>query len=815
MKTYYTTVCVSVLSLVAFTLLSFISSAQLSATFGTTVNNICNGSGCNYQGPSILINEMMMSPSTNDGSMWGSSCSGQCGEWIEIYNPNLCEPVDVSCYYLGNNAVDGGTYPGGYVIPAGTIIPPAGFLLLRGQNAPAINPSLLVQNGGNTIEIVVLPPNVCIGSGSRLWFPNSGGWFVFYDSNGVPQDAVSWGSSTTMGNNPCIPNVATCSFAGPLQNYNQVPANRKTVVYGTIPGSWGQSIRRVPDGGAWVTNQGTTSFTPGNCNAACIPPSASTCDGTATINVTGGTAPYTYAWDDTEVQTTQTATGLCAGTYTCQVTDALGATASFQVQIVDFVPTVNVTLQTDVCIDGAVVTAVGSPQASGSATGVFTGTGMTGANFNPATAGVGQFPITYTYTDANECQNSATTTINVHALPVVSITANPVYCIDATANIQLSPTGGNLSGNGVTGNQFNPATAGIGSHTLTYDYTDGNGCDNSTSVTVQVVQAATPTVTIIPDICIDAAATNIQVSPTGGQIQVNGTNSTSSFLPQTYGSGTHTISYSYSDANSCIGTNSTTIDVHDLPTIQFNLNPLYCYNSSFIAVSPQPAGGTFTGDNVVSGGLNLTNVAPGNYNVHYEYTDQFGCYAEQNGSYSVTTPITPSFTYGVNCLQQLSGTAIPANPNYTYHWDFGTIEANGVQINQTFAVEGPYPLTLSITDQHGCVYDTISVVDIPKGVSPADFVVPNVITPNGDGINDYLAMPMLLDECFTYKIMIVNRWGNIVFEMDNQASIFDGRNKNGDLLTDGVYFYYVISDDFDCEDEQYKGFCTGNISIVR
>lgn len=45
-------------------------------------------------------------------------------------------------------------------------------------------------------------------------------------------------------------------------------------------------------------------------------------NGTATVTPTGGTAPYTYLWDDGLAQTTQTATGLTSGTYSCTITDA-------------------------------------------------------------------------------------------------------------------------------------------------------------------------------------------------------------------------------------------------------------------------------------------------------------------------------------------------------------------------------------------------------------------------------------------------------------------------------------------------------------
>ena len=144
--------------------------AQMGATFSTTLNTNCNGSGCSYVGPSILINELMISPVDFDGSISGFGGVGEGrGEWIELYNPNLCEPVDISCYYLGNYTAEGS---GGYVIPSGTIIPPAGFCLIRGGNAAPLASNLLVQNGGNVVEIVVpyniSDPGVCAGGTRQI-----------------------------------------------------------------------------------------------------------------------------------------------------------------------------------------------------------------------------------------------------------------------------------------------------------------------------------------------------------------------------------------------------------------------------------------------------------------------------------------------------------------------------------------------------------------------------------------------------------------------------------------------------------------------
>jgi hypothetical protein len=90
----------------------------------------------------------MLCPTLNDGSSYGAN-NAQRGEWIELYNPDLCQSIDISCYYLGNNTSDGGNTnrAGGYVIPQGTIVPPSGFVVIRGTNATPVPANLLIANG--------------------------------------------------------------------------------------------------------------------------------------------------------------------------------------------------------------------------------------------------------------------------------------------------------------------------------------------------------------------------------------------------------------------------------------------------------------------------------------------------------------------------------------------------------------------------------------------------------------------------------------------------------------------------------------------
>jgi len=98
-------------------------------------------------------------------------------------------------------------------------------------------------------------------------------------------------------------------------------------------------------------------------------------------------------------------------------------------------------------------------------------------------------PYTVTYTDGNGCTaTSASTTVTVNALPTVTFGALTDVC-DYWAAITLSgatPAGGTYSGTGVSGTQFDPGTAGLGTHTITYTYTDGNGCENTATSDILV-----------------------------------------------------------------------------------------------------------------------------------------------------------------------------------------------------------------------------------------------------------------------------------------------------------------------------------------
>lgn len=222
--------------------------------------------------------------------------------------------------------------------------------------------------------------------------------------------------------------------------------------------------------------------------------------GTSTVTITlTGTAPYDFVYTDGTTPTTVTGhttntytiNASANGTYTVtSVSDANCSnvgTGSAQV-IVHANPTVSLAAFSTLCSNASPLTLnQGTP-----AGGTYTGTGIANGVFTPGAAG--STTVTYAYTDANGCSASATGTITVEAAPTVAFPALTAVCsyVAPFALSGATPAGGTYSGPGVTGGNFNPATAGVGIHTLTYTYANTTGalCSASATQTIQVKNCA-------------------------------------------------------------------------------------------------------------------------------------------------------------------------------------------------------------------------------------------------------------------------------------------------------------------------------------
>ena len=108
---------------------------------------------------------------------------------------------------------------------------------------------------------------------------------------------------------------------------------------------------------------------------------------------------------------------------------------------------------------------------------------------------------TYTATSTNVfgCSNATDVTVAVSVLPTVSFSGlASSYCTTSSqVTLSGSPVGGSFSGPGISGNIFDPAAAGTGTHSISYSYTDGNGCSNSTTQQVTVNAVCAPVFTTL------------------------------------------------------------------------------------------------------------------------------------------------------------------------------------------------------------------------------------------------------------------------------------------------------------------------------
>jgi len=724
-------------------LLIFLSSsmyAQMTLTFSNQVNHVCDGNPCNYSGPSILINEVMLTPSTHDGSIYGTGTGfypgDNEGEWIELYNPDLCKSVDISCFYLGNNTADPSpnNYGGGYRIPNNTIVPPRGFVVIRGVYAPPVPANLLVQNGGNTIEYIVDNglSNVCLGPGaSRLWFPNSGGWFAFYNAAGIPQDAISWSGTTNscMSCNPCIPSCSGCANTTSLPSYDAIPANLKTYITAQNPGDFsGQSWRRIPDGGAWSSSASTPTI--GNCNSICNPPPVITCDGQVTVTVSGGTPPYSFIWNDQQASHAATATGLCAGNYCVTVTDANNNTQTGCVDIVNFEPTVTFNTVTPICVNTNPfnLTSYVSP-----AGGTFSGTGVTGTNFNPATAGVGTHTISYVYADPNTCEDSVAQSITVSPLPVLSTTYTDENCGQSNGSVTVNPVGTCTQGFTYLWNtlpQQNTQTAlnlSAGTYIVTVTC---NGCSVSATATVTNVAGPSVSISSITNSACSLANGSATAIANGGTgpysynwscLPVQNSNTMSNVPAGTY-------NVTVTDANNCIATNTVTISTFPLPVASITeIVDATCNQSdgsANLTVSSGTQPYTFSwSTNPSQTTQNLQNVPTGTYSV--TVTDANGCMATANVTIGQEGPTTTISSTGENCGQSNGTASVVASGGtgtYTYNWNTSPPQTTVTAVGLSAGI-----YTVTVNDGGCTTTATVTVMIIP-GPTAGFSAYPEVLT---------------------------------------------------------------------------------------
>ncbi|HLU86973.1 MAG TPA: gliding motility-associated C-terminal domain-containing protein, partial [Taishania sp.] len=554
----------------------------------------------------------------------------------------------------------------------------------------------------------------------------------------VPIESFSWNdplNQTTATATGLAPGTYTCTIT--LEN-GCVGSTTVTVGFGTINSSSQMTQVSCPGGN----------------------------DGTATAQVTPVVGTLSYQWNDPNAQTTATATGLAAGTYTCVVTNSVGCSNNVTVTVTE-VPGLN-----------ASVNSFSNVTCNSKNDGVI----------NIATSG-GTAPYTYQWSQSSSTSNSAndlfagTHTIVVTDSKNCSVTLtheitepDPLAINVITPNTQICPEDSIL----LTG-------AGIGgSSEYIYTWKQGNTViSNTNSVMVDPEFTNTVYCLELREVCgspmTDSCVIITFPEPITPQV----------FAPY------------YVD---CVPGEFTLSNVS--PNVGEVLTTYYDFGNNTNAI--------------VNNGEDVTIVynVPGVYDVTMINTSIYGCAYEAffPGLLTVTPLPTANFYIAPNptTIFETNVSAQNMSSSDVVQWDwyspYSTPSYSNLtnpKLNFPEGVEGTYPVTLIVTSQEGCV-DTMTLDVIVE-----DAIVlyaPNTFTPDGDEFNQTWKIFVKGGDIYGgFSLQIYNRWGEMIWESHDPNIGWDG-TYNGQIVQSGTYSWRAsLKNKNDDGKNEFSGF----INVIK
>ncbi len=728
--------------------------------------------------------------------------------------------------------------------PVTYLTPPTGGA--NGWSGSVANPTGCPSTSGSggwvtaqhTFPILAGKPSVIFrflfGAGSIC---NNFNGFAFDDFfvDVAPPNAANFTYTCTNSNTVSFTNTSTLcptlswNFGDPTSGANNTStAQTPSHTYAT-PGTYTVTLNAVGNGNApstitkniTILGVNASVVTPLNCSGNAI--------GSVTTTVTGSAGPFTYSWNTSPIQQTQTATNLAAGTYIVSVSAANTCTNTASVTLV---APATIAAPTTTPVEYCQNTSAVALTANGSnllwyanATG---GTGSSSAP-TPSTTTVGN--VTYFVSQmVSGCESPrASLVVTIKAIPAAPAVTSPLtYCHTTVAPI-LTATGSgllwyaNASGGAGSSSAPTPSTATVG-NTNYYVSQTINGCESPRANIVVNITATTaaPIVTSPIAYCQNTTATALTATGTNLLWYANasgGTGSSTAPIPSTTTAGS-TIYY-VSQTLSCGESPRAAIivTINAVPTIV--TSPVnYCQGATAVALTATGSGLLWYANATGGTGSCIAPIPSTNIVGTTNYY-----VSSSNGSCSSNaTCESPRAALPVTISQALTvfagndttinlGTTIILNGSSTgtaspiYSW---TSSINPITLNATNI---PKPLaspsekttyTLKVTDPTGLcpsVVDDVTISIVQKNC----INIRNAFTPNGDGINDLWKVYDQRD-CLTKegcKVNVYNRYGSKVFESANYYNTWQG-TYNDKPIPDGTY-YAVIT----------FTFLDGSIQIVR
>jgi len=210
------------------------------------------------------------------------------------------------------------------------------------------------------------------------------------------------------------------------------------------------------------------------------------------------------------------------------------------------------------------------------------------------------------------------TTAIILIVPFPDATIMPVdtLCVNSDPVVlSAHDPGGTWSGNGVTGNMFNPTIAGVGNHIIRYNITDANGCTDYDDIIITVVPKPDATITQVDILCSTDSIILLRAHDPGGIWSGPGVTG-NIFNPAISGPGNHIISYNITDKNGCSDFDQMTITV---ATPDATITPVdtLCVNSPIITLKAHDSGGIWSGMGVTGNTFDPMIAGIGDHIIRY------------------------------------------------------------------------------------------------------------------------------------------------------------------------------------------------------
>ncbi|MBQ6275968.1 MAG: gliding motility-associated C-terminal domain-containing protein [Bacteroidales bacterium] len=519
----------------------------------------------------------------------------------------------------------------------------------------------------------------------------------------------------------------------------------------------------------------------------------------ATITVSGGTPMYHYAWSNG--QNAQTANGLSSGSYTVTVGDSGGCTAVLPINITQPMELGSSIVAHDV--------QCGVSQGSLNATvlgGTQPYTYMWSNGVNTAeNIGVAVGSYELTVVDANGCSATSTAQISRHGtLSVTASVSRPISChgfSDGAVAAQCPNAAEPIIYSWNTGN-VSSEMYNLFEGTYMVTVTDFGGCTGQAGVSLVSPQEMDLQEVAVSPKCNNTADGMITVSAYGGMAPYNYLWNTSASESEIANLNAGTYSLSVTDAAGCTLVRTISLAAPESITMEVAVQDIDCYGNKNGRIEISAQGGaepysySINGHGVSSGVLG--NLKAGIYTVGA--IDNNGCEVKQN--VYILQPERMELTSVVTAptckdLNDASVEIAVAGGTAPYSYNLGTYNSD----SSVFASLRPSVYSVFVTDANSCNSKVYSIV---VSESKIDCLrIPNVFTPNGDGVNDEWIIENI--ELFPEAhIYVYNRWGQLLYHGRGDSERWDGSYR-GHFVPSGVYLYVVS---LESVEEKYEGTVT-------